>query len=65
MAASIDILRATTSGDEDSTARTAHFIQAMALGLLFVDIVLPGGASVDWRPVFVPLFTMLPRASSG
>jgi AcrR family transcriptional regulator len=63
MAASVDLLRATTVGDDDVIERTAHFMQAMALGLIFVDIVLPGGASVDWRPVFVPLFKMLPRAS--
>ena len=63
MAASVDVLRATTGGDEDAMERTAHFMQAMALGLVFVDIALPGGASVDWRPVFVPLFTMLPKAS--
>jgi AcrR family transcriptional regulator len=63
MAASIELLRATTGGNEVVRERTARFMQAMALGLIFVDIVMPGGASVDWRPVFVPLFTMMPKPS--
>jgi AcrR family transcriptional regulator len=62
-AGGMDLLRATTGGDESVIERTAHFMQAMALGLIFIDVVLPGGASVDWRPVFVPLFTMMPKVS--
>jgi AcrR family transcriptional regulator len=58
-----DALRARTVAEEAVLDSVARFVNAMALGLTFVDIVLPGGASVDWRPVFVPLIGLVPRAS--
>jgi AcrR family transcriptional regulator len=63
MATGAEFLRANTTGGPDFIERTAQFMQAMSLGLIFVDIVLPGGAAVDWRPVFIPLFTMMPGAA--
>jgi AcrR family transcriptional regulator len=63
MATGAEFLRANTNGGPDFIERTAQFMQAMSLGLIFVDIVMPGGAAVDWRPVFIPLFTMMPEAA--
>jgi AcrR family transcriptional regulator len=61
--ATLDTMRKNTGDDEPVLEHAARFLHSTPLGLAFVDIALPGGASVDWRSVFVPLLTMRSTAS--
>ena len=61
--AHVDTLRSSSRASDETLDRMARFNHAMPLGLAFVDIALPGAASVDWRSIFVPLLTQAPKPS--
>jgi AcrR family transcriptional regulator len=61
--ANFESLRASRGADDQVLDVMARFRHLIPLGLAFTDVVLPGGASADWRLVFIPLVAVIARAA--
>ena len=56
----LDAIGARTPEERDALDMLARSAQLTPIGLSFVDLVVPGLQSVDWRAVLVPLFSPEP-----
>jgi AcrR family transcriptional regulator len=61
--ANFESLRAGRGAPDEVLDIMARFRHLIPLGVAFTDLVLPGGAAVDWRLVFVPLVAVIARTS--